>query len=165
MTGWLRERKERKAAEEAQQEYKEAFARWEDQRDHVEGLIYVAEHLDELPEAMTEGVSVRSKKGEKVLAVGRGGGLAEPRVHGSHYVMKGVSFRVGQHAGTYMGVTNRQKTSGIVYGSEVARDVQDRITLALAIHDGELEHLVNDLQEQLHELEQAKPAASPQALA
>jgi hypothetical protein len=32
MTGWLRERKERKAAEEAQQEYKEAFARWEDQR-------------------------------------------------------------------------------------------------------------------------------------
>ena len=58
---------------------------------------------------------------------------------------------------TYMSVTNRQKTSGVVYGAESAQTIQDRITLALALHDGEVEHLVTDLQEQLRELDRAKP--------
>ena len=58
---------------------------------------------------------------------------------------------------TYMSVTNRQKTSGIVYGASSAQMIQQRITLALALYDGEVEHLVADLREQLRESDLSKP--------
>ncbi|MFV1962635.1 MAG: hypothetical protein ACC658_12500 [Acidimicrobiia bacterium] len=221
MDRW-RKRKERKEAESAERKHQTELANWQDQHDHVDQLIYLAEHLEEVQEEAAEGgIHIRLKKGENVLAILQNGGLVEPRVTGSHFeggsqgvsirVMKGVNYRVGQFQGTfvrgdeeqtvidtggdiyitdqriqyssmnrnrewawsklvdirhdvdatYMGVTNRQKTSGILYGIEAASPIQDRITLAMAIYDGEVEHLVSELKDQLSELGRSKPSAPP----
>ncbi len=58
---------------------------------------------------------------------------------------------------TYMQVSNRQKVSGFGYGQGIADQVRNRITLALAIYDDEVDHLVEDLREQRDELSSAKP--------
>ena len=59
---------------------------------------------------------------------------------------------------TYMQVSNRQKVSGVFYGEGAAAVVSDRITLALAIFDDEVETLASQLKEQRHELQASKPA-------
>ena len=62
---------------------------------------------------------------------------------------------------TYMQVSNRQKVSGIVYGTEIAEDVQFRIDLALAIHNDERDALVDALKHRLDELRRERPALPP----
>lgn len=128
MDRW-RARKERKAADEAERLYWVSLNEWQDQRDHVEQLIYIGENLEEVQEQATSGgVNIRLKKGENVLAIVEQGGLVEPRVTGSHYeggsqgmsirVMKGVSYRVGQHKGTFVRGDEEQTivdTGGEIY--------------------------------------------------
>ena len=58
---------------------------------------------------------------------------------------------------TYIGVTNRQKTSGFVYPMGNARQVRDRLVLAYAIHDGTVEEMVVGLKQQEVELERSRP--------
>ncbi|MCP4968096.1 MAG: hypothetical protein GY926_23030 [bacterium] len=64
---------------------------------------------------------------------------------------------------TYMNVSNRQKVSGFVYGEGVAREVQNRLVLAMAVFDDEVDTLVAQLDQQLSELKVSKPVA-PSAL-
>jgi hypothetical protein len=50
---------------------------------------------------------------------------------------------VGQGwAASYVGVSNRARTSGFMYRSGFARSVRDRLVLALAVADGTLEDMV-----------------------
>lgn len=58
---------------------------------------------------------------------------------------------------TFMAVSNRQKTSGFAYGMAVAEAVEDRITLALALFDDELETLMSNLREEQRELRLSEP--------
>lgn len=60
---------------------------------------------------------------------------------------------------TYIGVSNRQKTSGFIYPLNNARQVRDRLVLAYAIHDGTVEDLATGLKSQQVELERTKPVA------
>jgi len=46
---------------------------------------------------------------------------------------------------TFMAVSNRQKTSGFACGTTVAQAFEDRITLALALFDDEIQTLVSGL--------------------
>lgn len=62
---------------------------------------------------------------------------------------------------TFMAVSNRQKTSGFAYGTSVAQAVEDRITLALALFDDEVETLVSSLQEEARELRLSEPRRPP----
>lgn len=206
--------------------YETALADWESEHDHVEDLLYLATHVDEVYEAAAEaGFSVRLGKDEHVVFAALGGGLVEPRSSGGSYqggsqgasfrVMKGVSYRVGAHKGTYVpgpevqkiidsggniyittqkvvytspnrnrdwayaktvdmfhsdavvpgiaatyiGVSNRQKTSGFVYPVENARQIRDRLVLALAIFDGTVEELAVGLKSQKADLDRARPVA------
>jgi hypothetical protein len=100
--------------EKAMATHEQAIAGWDAESEHVDELLYMATHLDEVYEASAEaGFSIRLNKGEHVLMGLRGGsGLVEPRASGGSYqggstgvsfrVMKGVSYRVGNHRGTYV---------------------------------------------------------------
>lgn len=208
-----------------QNRHAKAVSRWEQEREHVEDVLYMVEHLDEVYQAATAelGGDLRTKPGEHVLLCIGGASLVEPRRTAGSYqggsagvsfrVTKGVRFRVGRHRGTfvpgpeqqtiidqggrtyittqrvvfvgphhsrewlfskmlsmshddsrgatYIQVSNRQKTSGFVYGTSVARPVQDRLTLALAVYDNELQYLVGELRDQLKELDASKPTPPP----
>jgi len=54
---------------------------------------------------------------------------------------------------SYLGVSNRQKTSGFIYRSGFARSVRDRLVLALAIADNTLEEMVSALEAERAELD------------
>jgi hypothetical protein len=58
---------------------------------------------------------------------------------------------------TFIGVSNRQKTSGFVYPMTEARRVRDRLLLAMAIHDGTVEDMVVGLKEQSSEMARNRP--------
>ena len=62
---------------------------------------------------------------------------------------------------TFMAVTNRQKTSGFVYGDAIADAVEDRVTLALALFDDEVETLVSNLRDEARELRVSEPHRPP----
>lgn len=209
----------------AETRYLKALTRWEEEREHVKDVLYMAEHLDEVYQASANelGGDLRTKPGEHMLLSIEGSSLVEPRRTAGSYqggsagvsfrVAKGVSFRVGQHRGTfvpgpeeqtvidqggrvfittqrvvfvgprqsrewafskmlslshdgargatYIQVSNRQKTSGFVYGPSLARSVQDRLTLALAVFDNETEYLASQLRDQLKELDGSKPDPPP----
>ena len=202
------------------------MAAWNEENEHADELLYMATHLDDVYEASAEaGFNLRLNKDEHILIGLQGGsGLVEPRVSVGSYqggsqgvsfrVMKGVSYRVGSHRGTYapgpevqklidsggnlyittqrvlyssqtrnrdwlhaktvetyhsdtaapgwgatyIGVSNRQKTSGFVYPLANAKQVRDRLLLAYAINDGTTEDLALGLKAQLGELEATKPA-------
>jgi hypothetical protein len=66
------------------------------------------------------------------------------------------SDAVGQGWGaSYIGVSNRKKTSGFLYRSGFARSVRDRLALALAVADGTLEDLVLALKAEKAELDRS----------
>lgn len=54
---------------------------------------------------------------------------------------------------SYIGVSNRKRTSGFIYRSGFARSVRDRLVLALAIADGTLEEMVTALETEKAQLE------------
>lgn len=54
---------------------------------------------------------------------------------------------------SYLGVSNRQKTSGFTYRSGFARSVRDRLVLALAMADGTLDEMVSALEAERAELD------------
>jgi hypothetical protein len=63
---------------------------------------------------------------------------------------------VGQGWGaSFIGVTNRKKTSGFMYRRGFAQTVRDRLVLALAVADGTLEDMVLALKARKAELDQA----------
>ena len=110
MFGRMKENRQYKADKAA---YDSALAVWEGENEHVDDLHYLATHLDEVYEAGAEaGFSIRLAPGEHVVARLEGAtGIVEPRASGGSYqggstgvsfrVMKGVSYRVGNHRGTY----------------------------------------------------------------
>ena len=56
---------------------------------------------------------------------------------------------------TYIGVSNRARTSGFIYRSGFAQTVRDRLILALAVADGTIEDMVLGLKAERSELERA----------
>ena len=54
---------------------------------------------------------------------------------------------------TYIGVSNRARTSGFIYRSGFAQTVRDRLVLALAVADGTIEDMVLGLKAERSELE------------
>jgi hypothetical protein len=58
---------------------------------------------------------------------------------------------------TSIQVSNRQKTSGIIYGDDIAQVFRFRLALALAIYNDERNLLVADLERQLAEHDGARP--------
>lgn len=221
--GWLSDQKRKRTEAKALREYESAHSAWSDQKEHVDTVLELATHIDEVQEQFAaEADSVRLKKGERLLLFVEGAGLVEPRAGKGHYeggshgvsfrVAKGVRYRVGGHRGTYvrgpdelkmideggrifitdqrvpytstkqnrewafeklvdiynedgisfMAVTNRQKTSGIAYGSSIAQAVEDRLTLALAIFDDEVETFVSNLRDQARELRLSEPLRPPE---
>jgi hypothetical protein len=54
---------------------------------------------------------------------------------------------------SYIGVSNRKRTSGFIYRSGFARSVRDRLVLALAVADGTLDDMVTALEAERAELE------------
>jgi hypothetical protein len=56
---------------------------------------------------------------------------------------------------SYIGVSNRARTSGFIYRSGFARTVRDRLVLALAVADGTLEDMVLALKAERSELERS----------
>jgi hypothetical protein len=62
---------------------------------------------------------------------------------------------------TYMQVSNRQKVSGIVYGSQAADDVRFRLGLALSVFGDERDDFVGDLEQQVADLKRERPALPP----
>jgi len=58
---------------------------------------------------------------------------------------------------TYIGVTNRQKTSGFAYPMDMGRQVRDRLQLAFAVFDGTVEEMAAGLKEQQRELRNERP--------
>ena len=63
-------------------------------------------------------------------------------------------------AWTAIAVSNRQKTSGILYGDELADTVQFRLDLAFAVATGEADDFVADLERQLAEHTKLKPGSA-----
>lgn len=59
---------------------------------------------------------------------------------------------------TYMQVSNREKVSGIVYGTRNADDARFRLGLALAVFAGERDDFVADIEEQVADLKRERPA-------
>ncbi len=198
---------------------------WEQESEHVDELLHFGTNLEDIYDASGEaGFSVRLRPNEHIL-IGLSGAsaLVEPRSSGGSYqggssgtsirVMKGVSFRVGNHKGTfipgpevqkaidtdgdayittqrviyssparnrewafksavdvfhsddfvpgwgvtYLSVANRQKTSGFAYSMDHARRVRDRLVLALAVYDENVEELVEGLTMQQRELKSSRP--------
>jgi hypothetical protein len=54
-------------------------------------------------------------------------------------------------------VSNRQRASGLAYGSDIADDFRFRMDLALAHHSGDLEGLLTDLKNEVGRLEEDRP--------
>jgi hypothetical protein len=54
-------------------------------------------------------------------------------------------------------VSNRQRASGLAYGSDIADDFRFRMDLALAHHSGDLEGLLADLKNEVARLEEDRP--------
>jgi hypothetical protein len=64
------------------------------------------------------------------------------------------SFGEGWRA-SYIGVSNRARTSGFIYRSGFARTVRDRLVLALAVADGTIEDMILALKAERSELERS----------
>jgi hypothetical protein len=58
-------------------------------------------------------------------------------------------------------VSNRQRASGLAYGSDIADDFRFRMDLALAHHSGDLEGLLADLKNEVARLEEDRPIPPP----
>lgn len=58
---------------------------------------------------------------------------------------------------TALQVSNRQKTSGVLYGTEMSNEVQFRLALALAEHSGTRDSLVAGLRQQEQQILASKP--------
>jgi hypothetical protein len=56
---------------------------------------------------------------------------------------------------SYMGVSNRARTSGFMYRTGFARSVRDRLVLALAVADGTIEDMVLALKAERSELDRS----------
>ena len=128
--GFLKKMRAKSAYSTAIDNYQQELVAWEEETEHVDTLLYMAENLDEVySQAAAAGFSVRLKKGEHVLIGLQGAtALIEPRSGGGSYqggsrgtsirVAKGVSFRVGAHRGTYVPNPDIEKaidTDGDVY--------------------------------------------------
>lgn len=111
--GLLKKWRAKSQHEKALASYEATRAQWLEECEHVDDLLYMSTHLDELYEASSEaGFSVRLKHNEHVVLGLVGSGLLEPRSGGGSYqggssgysirVAKGVRFRVGSHRGTYV---------------------------------------------------------------
>lgn len=58
-------------------------------------------------------------------------------------------------AASYLTVSNRKRTSGVLYRTGFARSVRDRLLIAMAVADGTLEDLVESLEADRLQLERA----------
>jgi hypothetical protein len=195
-------------------------AAWNEEKGHVDELLYMARNLDKLSQQMDRtGLAFELKGDEQVILVLGGSGIVElkatgvPDEEGSRgvgfRVTRGISYRAGAHNGTYvsrrevqriidadgttvitthrvvytslkrsrtweygktldvfhsdsvaqgwggsyLGVSNRKRTSGFIYRNGFARSVRDRLVLALAIADGTLEEMVTALETEKAQLE------------